>query len=130
MDSFRNSDSLVKIIPLGVLNNLLNRKYVPHTQFLPYSLSHPNPLHLHPKRTLTPRQPGRTHPQHGAVLEHVALVTDHTVLVQHGDPLLSELNGLDRTTQRNHEGKVTRDLKTHLKLKYFYNGWHLGSYLH
>lgn len=127
MDFLQKHDSLVKILPLWGLNTLLHRKHVLRVRlFIHFHGSAPFPDPL--LRQARPPAAG-THPEHGAVLEHVALVADHTVLVQHGDPLLRELDGLHRAARRNNEGKVTRGRKTHAKLKYFYGGWGLCSYL-
>lgn len=57
-------------------------------------------------------QSGSTYPKHGAILKHVRLITDHTVFIQYGDPLLGKLNSLGKTMQGNEPARVSDDEKT------------------
>lgn len=101
MGSFRHSDSLVKIIPLYLWNNLFNKEYFLSVQLFTILFSaFPLSWHSHSP----PTSPTDTDPEHGAVQEHVSLVAHHAVLVQHGDPLLRELDGLRGATGREWGG--------------------------
>lgn len=95
MDSFGHRDALVKIIPLSLLNNLLSKECFPSVQFSTISF----PASPCPSRSHSALAPD-TDPEHGAVQEDVALVAHHAVLVQHGDPLLCELDRLRGATER------------------------------
>lgn len=53
-----------------------------------------------------------TYPKHGAILEHVWLITNHTVFIQHRDPLLCKLNCLNRTIQEKKPVRFSDDRET------------------
>lgn len=83
-------------------------------------------LNLHVKTGI---QSVGTYPQHGAILKHMWLVTNHTVFIQHRDPLLGKLNRLNKTIQGNKPVRFLNDGKTQPGLGALTAG-DLNSYLH